>query len=264
MSLFKQIKLDVKSILNVDLHKYEEFYFIVNEREYKTTRIISELLSPEICKIHQCDPTFDRYVIKTPHNGDFSHILNLVNFSEQQISESEYQFVKEVVAKLQNEYICIDSMYQEITEENVFDLLEKQVKYPITSSKSISNEIDFISSHFYEFVEKYEDRIKKFDIDIIDQIIDNKNFCIINEDQLLTFLNHLYQSDSKYWPLYEHVLFENAEKEAINEFLAIYNIDDITSHIWKSICYRLKQEFDDSVPIKKLKRYKEIFFIYVL
>lgn len=50
----KKIQLKTTSILNVSLQSYEkDFSFLVNGEEFKTSRIISDLLSPKICQLHK-------------------------------------------------------------------------------------------------------------------------------------------------------------------------------------------------------------------
>ena len=75
------IKLKNSCIVNVPLHNYEKsFTFIVNGQEFKTSRIIADLLSPTLSKIHLNDPTVDIFTINAEHKGDFSHILDLATF----------------------------------------------------------------------------------------------------------------------------------------------------------------------------------------
>ena len=199
----------------------------MNGKEFKTTRIISDLLSPKICQIHRCDPTINSFTITTKQEGDFSNILNLVNFENHEIEENEIEFISEVIEILGNEFIDIDIKLQEVTENNVFDILQKHLKNKICYSKSISNEIDFISSKFYELIENQKEIIMKLDIKTIEKIISNNNLVIRDENQLLSFINNLYSSDSKYSTLYKSVLFQNVEENAIEKFLSIYNINDI-------------------------------------
>ena len=72
-SFINRLQLKTSSILNVPLQSYfDDFSFIVNGKEYKTSRLISDLLSPKICEIHANDPTFDIFTIKTQQKGDFS------------------------------------------------------------------------------------------------------------------------------------------------------------------------------------------------
>ena len=74
---------------------------------------------------------------------------------------------------------------------------------------------------------------------------------MIDEDQLLKFLNELYLKNSMYSILYETVFFSNLSKEAITEFINIFDLNDITNGMWLSICKRLINEKNDDE-----KRYK--------
>lgn len=81
MAEIGQIQLKISSILQVPLHLYEnDFTFIVNGKKFKTNRIVSDLLSPKISRNHSTDATIDSFTINTRHRGDFSVILDLVNF----------------------------------------------------------------------------------------------------------------------------------------------------------------------------------------
>ncbi|KAK8849360.1 hypothetical protein M9Y10_018759, partial [Tritrichomonas musculus] len=103
MSLTKKIQLKATSILNVPLQLYEEdFSFVVNGEEFKTSRIISDLLSPKICQLRMNDPTLNMYVINTSEQGNFSNVLKLVNFDQNDIPENEIPFILEVMEILNN------------------------------------------------------------------------------------------------------------------------------------------------------------------
>ena len=113
-----QIKLKDSSILNVPLFKFDkDFTFIVNDQAYKTSRIIADLLSPKICQIHMTDPTIDSFTINTKEPGDFSHILNLVNFNTNYIPDKDFQFFSEVV-----ESLSIENIEIKLPEETTFTI----------------------------------------------------------------------------------------------------------------------------------------------
>ena len=99
-----EVFLKTTSILNVPIHAYmDDFSFIVNNKKFKTTRLIADLISPTISKLHLIDPTINNFMIKTNEQGDFSNILNLADFQMKQISEKEFPFFFEVAEILGNE-----------------------------------------------------------------------------------------------------------------------------------------------------------------
>lgn len=243
-SSIKTITLDTKSILRVPLQSYDEFYFIINQKKYKTTRIISDLLSQRICQIHQCDPTYDSFEFTTQSEGDFSIILDLVNFQSKQISIKECPFISEVCEILGNEFFQIEAEDITIDKSNVFDLLQNHLKSEFFYSKSISREIDFISSNMFDFIQNNSEQLMELDINIIERLIDNPILKVKDEDQLLIFINKLYCSNPTYSKLYTFVIFQDVNEDSIMEFLNIYNINDIDNDVWHAISNRLKQKID--------------------
>ncbi|KAK8896668.1 hypothetical protein M9Y10_014581 [Tritrichomonas musculus] len=259
------IQLKTSSILNVPLQIYDDFLFIVNGEEFKTTRLVADLLSPKISQFHSIDPTMNEFTLNTNQKGDFSRILSLVNFENKEIQENELGFVSEVIDKLGNGKIdiyndCEQINQLKITNENVFSLIAQHLKYPTFYSKLIEKEIDHISIHFFENEENFS-QFKDLSFDIIELIISNPKLQIKDEDQLLSLVNELYMFDSKFAKLYEYVIFKNVTGSKMSEFIEIFNIYDITKTAWFSISQRLKQEikldFEDDEVITFASRYKE-------
>lgn len=259
MSEKSYLKLNQSSILNVPFQMYDEFLFIVNGKEFKTTRLISDLLSPKICKIHINDPTINQFIINTTQEGDFNHILKLVNFEKNEVNQNEIEFITEIVEYLGNEKInYIDERTtQEFNEDNIFTILNKHLKFPLFYSKKIDEDIDFISSHFFSLLEDHESEMKSLEINILERILNNDKLKLLNEDQLLQFVDQLYSENSKYSNLFEYILFKNVQSTTINEFIDIYNIEHINTFTWKSLTERLKQEFINIEYISD--RYENIF-----
>ena len=120
------MQLKLISITNVPLQSYQnDFTFIVNGEEIKTNRIISDLLSPKISQIHFVDSTCDSFTITTTNKGDFSHILNLINFETHEFPSSELPFISEVLKFLGND--LFDVLYtgesEEMTISNILNHL---------------------------------------------------------------------------------------------------------------------------------------------
>ena len=98
------IKLQANSVKQVPLQNFEkDFTFMVNGVEFKTSRLQAELLSAKISEIHVVDPTIDRFTINTQYQGDFSTILNLIDFEIKTIPEKEIPFIIEIMSQLGSE-----------------------------------------------------------------------------------------------------------------------------------------------------------------
>lgn len=264
-SMIETNKLHLKpsSILNVPIQSYSnDFTFIVNGDEFKTSRLVSDLLSTTISRIHSTDPTFDRYVIDTQQKGDFSRFLQLLNFEEKAISENEIGFISEVIKILGNDSFDIIECNQsnEVTVDNVFRLIKNHQQYEKFYSKSFQDEMDFISLHFFELIETNKEEIKALDMNTLLSIINSDKLQLRSEDQLLMFINELYSIDSKYSILFESVEFLNVSTKSIKEFIQIYDKEDMSQITWFKLCERLKEEINDDQsyePITMKKRYKK-------
>lgn len=256
-----QIQLECSSILQVPLQSYiNDFTFIVNGKEFKTSKIISDLLSPKISQIHSTDPTFDEFTINTKEQGDFSHILQLVNFRSNKISDDEICFYTEVLDILKNCSIIIeDNKIVELTKDNIISELRKHEIHSKYYSKKYREEIEFASKNLSEILKEQENDMKKLKKETLEDIINNENLTIDSEDELLHFVNELYKSDSSYANLYECIYFNNVSLEMINEFIQNFDLDDMTTGTWIRICERLGGQETTRKGYKKPKVKGKIF-----
>lgn len=242
MAVMSKIQLRPESISDVPLQIFEQdFTFIVNGEEFKKSRLISDLLSPKISQMHSSDPTIDTFLIDTHHKGNFSILYRLLNFKENDFSSDEFFFISEVLESLGNAHIDFFDGQDDINTDNVLSLIANHTKYEKIYSKSIQKEIDFISLNFSQLFESIEneEKFSNLSINTILSILDNKNLRLNDEDQLLRFVNKLYLKDSKFSPLFEKVQFINLSKNAIKEFVEIYDFNDISGLMWNKLAEML-------------------------
>ena len=255
--------LDTSSIMNVPLRIYDDFVFIVNGKEFKTTKLISDLLSPNICKIHSIDPILSEFNIHTQQKGDFSYVLNLLDFDQQSIPETEIEFISEVLEILGNNKISVTNSQEqvEVTIENVFSLIKKHEQFPIFYKIPLQNEIEFAASHFYELEEKQLQEIDNLTMETIERIVSSSKIQLLKEDQLLDFINERYSKNSNYAKFYEYVCFNFISRSKIAAFIDIFNIYDFSIPVWKSISERLKHDIriSDDECRNQFKRLNKVF-----
>lgn len=143
----------------------------------------------------------------------------------------------------------------ERTEDNIFDQLQDHLQYSIINAQLIQEDIDFIASNMYKFIEKGEiTQLLNLETNIIERIITDSKIQLESEDQLLSIINQLHLNDSSYSNLYEHIEFICLSEEKITEFLSIFNIDDLTNSTWKQISKRLQKHVRINGQIEE-KRY---------
>ena len=170
-------ELNATSLLAIPFHLYDEdFTFIVNDQEFKTCRLIAHLLSPKIIQNQINDPTNSQFVIKTRSKGNFQIFLDIFKKQHINFPTSEKIFIEEVINILGNTLFTFHHPQNssKTTLDNIFDHLNQNLIHPVINSRLIQENIDFISSHFYEF--KEEVLIEKFrdiEIDYIEKILNN-------------------------------------------------------------------------------------------
>ncbi|KAK8871362.1 hypothetical protein M9Y10_007085 [Tritrichomonas musculus] len=263
MSEINQIKLTPSCIFGVPFHVYaQDFTFIVNDKEFKTSHLIAELLSSKICQMRSNDPTCDTYVINTEHQGDFQQILNLVDFNQATLQTDDLVFLLEVIESLENNSIELTGTMDnvELTADNVFTLIQKHEKFPKFYSNQIVREIEFIASHFYELVETCKDKIKNLSFDTLLRVLSDDKLKLNNEDQLLNFANEIYANDRKLFEIYETVVFKNVSSFIMKDFVSIFDYEDLNSKTWISLSARLQEEVDMKEPDTNPDRYAELSF----
>lgn len=76
MNVLSSFKLHTSRITNIPLQNYEEkFTFIVNGKEYLTSKIVADLLSTKISSLHRTDASFDRLILR---NKEIFHVSSIL------------------------------------------------------------------------------------------------------------------------------------------------------------------------------------------
>lgn len=248
MSKINKIQLKTSCILTVPLQNYQkDFSFIVNGEEFQTSVLISELLSPKISEIHKIDPTIDTYIINTDEKGDFSHILNLINFKETLIPANEFPFLTEVIEILGNE--SIDIGIGEGIDEMSVDNIIARFKYHLRDQKIYSTildrELEFICSHFSDLMSTRFEELKDLGAESLSMILNDDHLELKDEDELLKFINDLYKEDENFGILYGSVYFVNVSGKSMRRFIEIYDASGIDGSTWTRLSARLSSEIKE-------------------
>lgn len=253
----QSIKLQTTSILHVPLNNYEkDFTFIVNGKEFQTTKVIADLLSPKISNSHLLDPTISHIIINTRSQGNFQRFLNLQKFELENISSDELLFFGEIIEQLGTENVDINIAKVDITIDNVLNCLLHDFPFRHLYSQQIEEEIEFISKNFIEIEQNQQSSLLNLPKELLSSILSNPNLVIESEDKLLNFINELYLKSNEYSILYEYILFANVQSSSINDFLTVFDFNDLNSSSWHSISNRLKQKVNQTESFQNSKRYK--------
>lgn len=162
MAIAGKLQLKIESIRSVPVYTYDKFTFIVNHERFETSRLIADLLSSEISRIHHTDPTINEYIINTHHKGRFSNFLRLISFEKTEISEEEIPFIREIIAKLGYDSfkLAFSNEPTKITNQNVLSILDDYVKYGLINQKK-DKLINYLAAHFGEIIDEKVSKLKK-------------------------------------------------------------------------------------------------------
>ena len=150
--------LSLNNIQDIPLGKYEKnFTFIVDGEQYFTPRFVADILSPKIRKLHFFDDSVQDFYINiddSEHENAkgsnyFSEFLQMCNFEEHQLDDTQRQLFSTYFLKLGNinEYFKLAGI-QFDTES-----IEKSIEHLIKIEKVLRENSDEIDCH--------EENIKK-------------------------------------------------------------------------------------------------------
>lgn len=250
----QEFTLSINSIKNVPFDKYnKDFTFIVDNKEYKTSRFVADLLSPIICKYHDVDESMNTFEINTndhDNQNNFSDILSLISFEPQKLEIKQKEFMQNILLLLGNEHEYFRLTGEEsatLNEQNIFEITKAKLQY-FTQNRSrnisdfLQKEIEFISKNFYELESTKKDEIKKLPIEIIEEVVKNKDLKLNNEDQLLKFIIELTKENDENSILYDYVEFKQVSDDELINFMNNFSLDFITNNIFKNIIGRSIQK----------------------
>lgn len=242
--------IDINNLKTIPFDKYEKrFTFIKNGKRYETSRIVADILSPIIRRMHFIDESLHEFsftIKETKSEEDyFLSFLKLASFNNIKIDYEQQKHFMEYFYALGNidEYIHILSKYSSnFTIENsinslmhIIEVSEKHKEIEI-QEKDIKELIDFIAKNFEEYD---KNNLRKIKIEFLELIIHNENLKLEDEDSLLYFLLKLYENDHSCSSLFEYVSFSNVSKKLLQDFIDQFELDDLNVKVWKSICTRL-------------------------
>lgn len=236
------IKIDNSIIKDIQLGACgDDFTLKVNDNEYQTKKIIADILLPEVNNIHKEGQNINCFEIHTSNEGNFQPFIDLIQSGFYEIQDENLPFISEVLIKLNNPLIKTIIHEVPITPENIFELIAKHDKYSNIYKDHLVKDIDFLSNHFY-LAQMNINNLCCLSVETITRIINNDKLLLESEDQLISIINLLVKNDAcKYSFLYQFVNFIKIGSDKMNEFIKIFNCQNMTNEIWSQICYRLQQ-----------------------
>ena len=214
--------LSIKNLKDIPFNKYpKDFTFIVDGKRYQTPRIVADILSPKIRKLHCVDEFINEFYINTKdpsiklllHDGKiqddsddyFESFLNLCQFENKEYEEnirSRFMLYFYLLGNITEYVHLINNQSKEIMVDNAINRLisilsieskmDDFTDIDVQNSKEI---IKFVASHFEDIDKK---QLSDLNVEILDEIFRSDSLIINEEDSLFNFFFTLFEKNISY------------------------------------------------------------------
>jgi hypothetical protein len=163
-----------------------DFEFIVGPNRFLCHSFIADFLSPKLARVHECDPTFLSYRVKTADPDHlFEKFLSLGYGGSFQFSSVKgLDFFRALAIELENPEFCFllfEYLNTELTPETVVERLRAREGF----DHPIDSEIAFIAQNFCT-ISPIE--LAQLTFEELERVISRPDLKIGTEDQLMEFL----------------------------------------------------------------------------
>jgi hypothetical protein len=243
----KQIKLTTKGLENAALLGINDFVIRFGSEKFACSRFEAAFISPQITTLLLQYPTIDEYEIKfefefegggdAQQDWESSCLTNLISLSRNglfELNESNFDFVKRIAKNLGNLELC-ESLKQfgtegeEINSSNIIERLSLCEFLDVCDS----DEIDYLSSHFYELDGNV---LRKVSHDCLKRILGSEGLRLSSEDSLVDLIIEL---GTEYFDLLCCIQTEYLSRKGMSRLLESISRYDISEYLWGSLCRRL-------------------------
>jgi hypothetical protein len=204
----------------------DNFYFIVNGEEFKSTIAETALISPTIhqqlrfCpEVHTFRIDSDSFTVKDFHRFiEFVHSSFITDFSKEE--QTSFLSICGLLGNIRLTFLLLESLHG--------------FKYQKSDGLRVC-EIDgnVCASNFSDYS---IDLLQRLEIKILHEIVSSPELKVENED---SFLKTLIDLGSDYFELWEYIEVNNLTENGISLFVEHLRFEELTESIWKRIVDRL-------------------------
>lgn len=240
----------------------DDFTFVVGGIEHKCDRILADILSPAIAKIHAMDPTLDRFVVTTDSSAKMSKFFgHLLRTGESTFSIEESKNVLSILRILGNEKLLEDVRKQicphhKLQVNTILEDLCKCFSLGVVNSEMI----DFAAKNFAELIDEVD---TMFPIELLMHILESPSLVLKDESSLFAFVQkQIDQRGDEAKNLLGYVNLIYLSTDDIEELLSMITYEELDAQMWERICERLL--FDISPLVTKIgqDRFESTFKIF--
>ena len=232
----------------------DKFYLIVKSLSSKDNQIIIEttfnkarVISRKINQLCQIDPTINEYEIPIPENSP----QNFSSTDPKQIVEILNLLLKSSTEKIElgDEKLYLFNMVrlllgQNEEESRKIDLKNSSLKEALSLLRTEFhvNSIEYISSHFSEFIESIE--LSRLDDEIVIEIIDS--YCVKNR-----------QNSEENQKIFSNLVQKEKDDRIIMHFLLCIEYDEYDKEMSEYIISHLTDDVANSELSRVIEKFKQ-------
>jgi len=234
------VSLSARGLRNVRVEA-QDFTFVTRSHSHPCSCFLAEFISPRVSDMRQVDETIHEFVIDIddPTNVVGQFISSVIR-GECFLVDLECQVtLASVCSYLQNAELYELAFGSESEEVSTCNVIPRILR-AFHENLSIDRELDFLASHFVEFIDS-SSQFETLPFSLISAVISHPKLKVESEDSLYKFIADAAIRNSEYSALFEFVQFAYLTAETISEFaeLVSNSFELMTVSLWKSVVSRL-------------------------
>jgi hypothetical protein len=205
----------------------DNFYFVVNGEQLKSTIVETALISPKLHQQLRFSPEIHTFRIDSDNftSKDFSRFLEFVHsptitgFSKEE--QTSFLSICGLLGNIRLTFLILESLHglEEIKKSNELDICE--IDSNVCAAK------------FYDYS---IDLIKRIEQEMLHELLSSSELKLESED---IFLKTLIDLGKNYFDFWEYIEVKNLTEEGISLFVEHLPFDELTESIWRRIVDRL-------------------------
>jgi hypothetical protein len=233
--------LSARELANIAVRDWsDDFTVIVGDHRCRCPSSVAQFLSPRLSKFHWVDATISELRLEVEDRDNlFGSVLEAARGGDIVVDSAHRPTFVAICAALWNselyESVC-GQLSDEVRVENVVNRL----RFLSTTRCDISLELEFIASHFYDFLRR-PDALNALPFSLLYEIITQGCLRIESEDCLYDFISHGIETNQEMFSLLEFVRLPYCSTDVMDDFF--YRLSgyfyEINASMWASLRARL-------------------------
>ena len=232
--------LSAMGLRNIPVRDYhvQRFVFVLGDVEFETTNLCADFVSLKLARLHRDNPEMDRFELAGVEASDVSALLSLCHGDSVMVCEKNREALLGLARQLEIRelYVFLQKLYpEELSLDNAIDRLVLKSSMEIECDE----EVGFVAAHLFEWPSH---ALASVPVSVLNSVMSSSS---IKEksDKMFELVEFLCTRNANFFPLFEHVKFEQLPVDSMSRFIRICERVDVhmtlDSGVWKAVCKRL-------------------------